>query len=238
MPDENNKSFSGIFSSLRKLIFVDPPEEEQPVSRQGLPASVSLDQKLDAPINIGKEPSKTTISAAPPAGGQRSSDDMVNKIYALLETINKPGIDFFEFWNAASAMGGTTPSNLQNAYTALNVLGLTKEKILSSGQAYKQELSQRLNEEINRKSAEKTGLETKLRNERVQLEQQKKDTEEKIQQLTASLTDINSRLVQLDSQYKPQLDAINTRIEAGGQALETVLNEMQAVLDTVTNSVN
>jgi len=237
MADDNKKGFSGIFSSLRKIIFVDEPTTENitpPASGPEQPAKPAINvapayTPPPVPAHMGIDLTKST---------NLSTKEMVDKIYSLLEAINKPGIDFFEYWNAASAMGGATPANLQNAFKALTVLGLTKEKILESGQAYKQELDTRLNDDIQKKLNERTTLENQLRNERMQLEQQKKDQEDKIKQMTAALDVTNKALLQIGDKYRTQLDAINLKIETGGSALQTVLAEMQAVLDTVKTSVN
>jgi hypothetical protein len=33
--------------------------------------------------------------------------------------MNKPGVDFFEVWNAAVEMGGANANNLKSAFTSL-----------------------------------------------------------------------------------------------------------------------
>jgi len=240
MAEENKKGFGGIFSTLRKIIFVDEPSTEsapQPNTPQAPPSNTPPASVV--PPAYTPPPATTHTSGIDLTKSTNlSTKEMVEKIYSLFESINKPGIDFFEYWNAASAMGGATPANLQNAFKALNVLGLTKEKILESGQAYRQELDLRLNEDIKKKLNDRTTLENQLRNERMQLEQQKKDQEDKIKQMTEALDATNKSLSQIGAKYQSQLDSINLKIETGGTALQTVLAEMQAVLDTVKTSVN
>ncbi|UZJ66222.1 hypothetical protein OKW96_09230 [Sphingobacterium sp. KU25419] len=51
------------------------------------------------------------------------------KVLGILERLNEQGLDFFEVWNAAAAMGKVDENTIKAAYTSLKYVDntLTKE---------------------------------------------------------------------------------------------------------------
>jgi hypothetical protein len=228
MPDEKKTGFSGIFSGLKKMVFTEDYLETGNTDKENKQTAAPASSKTSAPVAINAGIITTNIA----------SDDMVQKIYSLFETMNKPGIDFFELWNAAEAMGGVTVNNLQNAFTTLKVLGLDKDTVLNTGEAYCTELQNRLNADIQKKKDEKESIALALQNEKKQLERDKQDFENKIQLLSSQLTETNTKLNQLDSKYTPQIQSIETKIQSGVNALNVVVSEIKSVLITVKSNIN
>jgi archaellum component FlaC len=228
MPDEKKTGFSGIFSGLKKMVFTEDYLETGNTDTQNKQTAAPTASKTATPVSNNTGIITTNIA----------SDDMVQKIYSLFETMNKPGIDFFELWNAAEAMGGVTVNNLQNAFTTLKVLGLDKDTVLNTGEAYCTELQNRLNADIQKKKDEKESIALALQNEKKQLERDKQDFENKIQLLSSQLTETTTKLNQLDSKYTPQIQGIETKIQSGVNALNVVVSEIKSVLITVKSNIN
>lgn len=228
MPDEKKTGFSGIFSGLKKMVFTEDYLETGNTDKDNKQTAATNSSKTANPISNNTGIITTNIA----------SDDMVQKIYSLFETMNKPGIDFFELWNAAEAMGGVTVNNLQNAFTTLKVLGLDKDTVLNTGEAYCTELQNRLNTDIQKKKDEKESISLALQNEKKQLERDKQDFENKIQLLSSQLTETTTKLNQLDSKYTPQIQGIEAKIQSGVNALNVVVSEIKSVLITVKSNIN
>ena len=228
MADQSKKGFSGIFSGIKKMVFTeDYLEAEKPVEKKSgdKPAVAS------APINTALNNSGIITTNV-------ASEDMVQKIYSLLETMNKPGIDFFELWNAAEAMGGVNVNNLQNAFTTLKVLGLDKSTVLNTGEAYCSELQSKLNTDIQKKRDEREAMSTALQNEKQQLQRDKQDLENKIQLLSIQLSETTTKLNEVDAKYAPQIQSVETKIQSGVSALNVVVAEIKSVLETMKANVN
>jgi Skp family chaperone for outer membrane proteins len=229
MPEEKKTGFSGIFSGLKKMVFTEDyldagkPEEIKPVPAQ---QSFKNTPTSFTPNNSGI----ITTNVA--------SEDMVQKIYSLLESMNKPGIDFFELWNAAEAMGGVNVTNLQNAFTTLKVLGLDKNTVLNTGEAYCADLQSKLNTDIQKKRDEREAMTVTLQNEKQQLQREKQDLENKIQLLSTQLTEATTKLNHADSKYAPQIQSIEGKIQSGVNALNVVVAEIKGVLETVKANIN
>ncbi len=86
---ENQKG--GFFSGLKKMIF---KEEDVPLpSQQPEPTPV---KQAEAVVAAFKPVDSFDASAAP----VEAREDAAKKAYQLIESINQPGVDFFEVWNA------------------------------------------------------------------------------------------------------------------------------------------
>lgn len=227
MADENKKGFSGIFTGLKKMVFTeDYLENDKPAEiKNSNPPSIL------APVH-------TVLNNSGIITTNVASEDMVQKIYSLLETMNKAGIDFFELWNAAEAMGGANVTNLQNAFTTLKILGLDKSTVLNTGEAYCGELQSKLDIDIQKKRDEREAMNKALQNEKQQLQRDKQDLENKLQLLSSQLTQTTTKLNEVDAKYAPQIQSIEIKIQSGVSALNVVVAEIKSVLEILKTNVN
>ena len=227
MADEKKSNFSGIFSGLKKMVFTeDYLETAEPLELK------------DTIKNLNPVSTKSTSNTAGIITTNLAPDDMVEKIYALLETMNKPGVDFLELWNAAEAMGGVNVANLQNAFTTFKILGVDKSTVISTGEAYCSELQGKLNIDIQKKRDEREAMNVSLQNEKQQLQKEKQDLENKINSLSAELTETSKKLNELDAKHAPQIQNIEAKIQSGVSALNVVVAEIKGVLETIKANVN
>src|SRR5690606_34394652 len=83
--------------------------------------------------------------------------EMKLKVYAILEKLNEQGVDFFEVWNAAAAMGKVEEHTLKAAYTSLKFVdsSLSKEKLIATGTNYANKLKDTIAKESEQKKDEK-----------------------------------------------------------------------------------
>ncbi len=99
-----NIKFGNIFKRIGSLVFTE----------EYLQTQNPADNKPEV------KDVKTALNSQPPAAPQNTggnffnagtaNNDMIKKVYSLLGSINKPGIDFMELWDAVEAMGGTKSS--------------------------------------------------------------------------------------------------------------------------------
>jgi hypothetical protein len=220
-------TFGGIFSKLSKLVFVD---ELQPNSS---------DKKAivnDNPSTPLPKP-ETVVNSSNPVS---ASEEMIAKVHGLVESINKPGIDFFELWNAAEAMGGISSSSVTNAFVALKVASgdtLTKSVILSTGEYYCQALKDALASDIAQKTTMKQELLDNRSSNNKNLTQEIADLNQKISELQQNLQNKTKELQNLDANYEPKVKAIDDKINSGNAAVEKVISEMRNVINMAQQSI-
>lgn len=236
MQAENDKRFGGILGGLKRLIFNDvpenvtaPPEAENKVMQE----EKAPEKAAPAPIPV---PANDFI--ATDAGPSNIDEqELIRKIYQLFESINKPGVDFFELWNAAEKMGGPTPVNIQNAFTTLSVLGLSKDLALKTGREYLQEIDQKIKANVQSKQQEKDHLVLQLQQEKASLQSKESELEKQILNLQKALQDTKAQLNQVDSKYTKPIFVLDDKMRVGVSALSIVSKEINAVLNTVEHSV-
>lgn len=212
------KQRGSFFNGLKRMIFKEEGAavpEESPVS-QAAPKENMPVQTFDA-----------TISGA-------ENDDAAKRAYQLIESINQPGVDFFEVWNAVEENGGAQPGVLKQAFNTLKYADktLTREKFLSSGNYYKNELQKALDGDIRKKNEEKVAIENKIEATGRSLSNEISTLEQKIKDLQKTIADKQTELASLNTHWQPKLQEIEQKMQTGRHAIEGVLSKMQALLET------
>lgn len=218
---ENQKG--GFFSGLKKMIF---KEEDVPLTtQQPEPAPVKASEQIvtePRPVNA------FGTNAVP----LEAREDAAKKAFQLIESINQPGVDFFEVWNAVEESGGEQAASLKQAFNTLKFAdkSLTKEKLLSSGNYYKNELQKALDNDILKKNGEKTAITKKITESKASLTTEITSLEEQVKRLQKTIADKQAELSNLQTHWQPKLEEIEKKIQTGRHAIEGVIGKMQNLL--------
>jgi hypothetical protein len=214
---------NSLFGGLKKLLFKGEENDMQsPVDTvQPQPAEPTA----PAPRYVAPNP---TIAAQP-------DNALRERAYQMLESINQPGVDFMEVWNAAEDNGGATPASVKAAFNALKYAdrSLTKEKVLATGQHYCAELQRVFDADALRKAEEKARLEAERTGRRQSLTQDIAAEEAQIAALQKSLAQKREELHRIDADYDPRLHDIDQKIAAGRATIVSLTDEMNVVLRIV-----
>ena len=162
------------------------------------------------------------------------------RVYQLLENMNKPGVDFFEVWNAAVEMGGANISNIKSAYTSLKFAdkSLSKAKLLESGASYMSGLKSVIETESHKRLEEKSRLEKEKEQVKSGLVAEISSLEQQIASLQERLAAKKTERETIEEKYEPKITEIDAKITAGRQSVSIVMNEMQQVLDIINKELN
>ena len=201
----------GILRGLKKILFTNSGENEP------VPADIPA-----KPVTASPAEYATNIAIDATAGGVK---DMKLRIYQLLESINKPGCDFFEVWNASVEMGGADKT-------------LTKDKLLETGGFYIGSLTKVLDTETLKRQVEKDGLLARKEQEKTSLTTEISGLEKQIAELQTQLAQKKVQSEGINQKYEPQLAAIDTKITNGHQSVNSVINEMQQVVAIIQKEIN
>lgn len=224
----NNKEGikEGILKGLKKILFTSSETEEAAPT---------------APANI---PAPAITSAAKTEFVAETSGNNVKemklRIYQLLESINKPGCDFFEVWNASVEMGGANSTNIKAAYTSLKYADktLTKPKLLETGDFYISSLTKVLDAETIKRQQEKDKLLVQKEQEKTSLTTEINELEKQLVALQNKLAEKKTQSEGINQKYQPQIEAIDEKISNGHQSVNSVLNEMQQVVAIIQKEIN
>ena len=228
---ENNDGFGmDILKGLKRVLFTSSGEEKKVVS-----PTAEISNPRQSP-----EPAKLKLQATENFSEEAEINDVKLRVYQLLENMNKPGVDFFEVWNAAVEMGGPNSANIKSAFTSLKFAdkSLTKSKLQETASAYMTGLktvieteSQKRLEEKNRLDKEREQVKSSLVAEISALEQQITVLQERLAIKKTEQDTINDK-------YDPKISEIDKKINTGKQSVNSVLAEMQQVLDIINKDLN
>jgi hypothetical protein len=213
----------GILKGLKRILFTSSDTEDTS------PAATA------AATNSLNQPSPVTES---PAG--ENVKEMKLRIYQLLESLNKPGCDFFEVWNAAIEMGDANSNNIKAAFTSLRYVdkSLTKEKLLETSDFYISSLKKVLDTETAKRQEEKDKLIKQKEQEKVALTTEISNIEQQIVALQNKLADIKQQSEGINEKYKLPVEMIEEKIANGHQSVSSVISEMQQVVAIIQKEIN
>ncbi len=196
---------------------------------EGLPAE-------ETPVPQSAESQALPVQNAPVQtfNSDAAKDDAAKRAYQLIESINQPGVDFFEVWNAVEENGGAQPGVLKQTFNTLKYADktLTREKFLSSGSYYKNELQKALDTDIIKKKGEKAAIENKMEENGRALSNEISALEQKIKDLQKTIVDKQTELSNLNTHWQPKLQEIDQKMQTGRHAIEGVLSKIKALLET------
>lgn len=234
--------FEGIYRKIASPEWLaQHPEQEQPVQEQPVQPVKKTVKPVQKTVTVTLDDDNNTSEVTTATSSPQANDEMIQKIYSLLQKLNKEGIDFFEVWDATEQMdGGITPANIKNAFIALRAASggkLTKEYVLETAQWYKEQIQTVLDTDVKQKKTEKQQLSQKLSSEKAELQKEVDDYTKQIQSLTKQKEEAEQSLSEIDDKYKPQIQKIDQRITSGMSAVQSVASEIQSYVDTFTRVI-
>lgn len=239
---ESNQGFgNGILKGLKRVLFTSAPDE---TSNTTYPTDPSSQTPNKLPIINPKVTDTTMVNTqfpvAPLPEDGNEVKDMKLKVYQLLEQMNKPGVDFFEVWNAAVEMGGANANNLKSAFTSLRFAdkSLSKPRLIESGNGYVKDLQSVFETESKKRQQEKVSIAAEKEQVRTGLISEIESIQMQITDLQKKMDIQQQKLLSLDENYNPRLHAIEQKINNGSDAVQSVLAEMQQVLQIINKEIN
>lgn len=219
---------NALFSGLRKLIFKDEPAANNAAPVVPPPPTPEKAPRFPENATV-PSPAPSPLSWQPDSSGE-GDDTTRAKAYQLLESINQPGVDFLEVWNAASENGG--PAGLRSAFNTLKYADktLTREKVITTGRYYIDALQKALQADLERKAAQQRDLQEEKTRQRESLGKEAADMEKQISELQNRLIQKREALAEMDSRYEPRLRELQQKMDSGKRTIEGMLQQMQAIL--------
>jgi hypothetical protein len=238
---ESNQGFgNGILKGLKRVLFTTAPDENPNTTYPADPSSQTAHKPPLPSPKVADNPAAITPFPVAPSEMGSGAKDMKLKVYQLLEQINKPGVDFFEVWNAAVEMGGANANNLKSAFTSLRFAdkSLSKSRLIESGNGYVKDLQSVFETESKKRQQEKASIAAEKEQVRTGLTSEIEGIQMQITELQKKMDIQQQKLLSLDENYNPRLHAIEQKINNGRDAVQSVLAEMQQVLQIINKEIN
>ena len=228
MSESKENLSSGILNGLKKVLFHSDD------AREDLQAATPTTAE---PLDIPAQKISVTESNW---SEDDSFKDMKLRVYQLLENLNKPGVDFFEVWNAAVEMGGANSNNIKSAFTSLKYAdkSLSKARLLETGTSYVNGLTNVIETESKKRLEEKNRLNKEMEDSKASLDTEVSSIEKQIVSLQQRLSDKKSERENIHAKYEPKIAEIDLKINAGRRSVNSVMSEMQEVIEIIKKDLN
>jgi hypothetical protein len=228
MSEKNDRFGTDILKGLKRVLFTSSAEDDNTVPPA---AEIPVPRQNPEPV---RHQATDSFSSEP------DLKDVKLRVYQLLENMNKPGVDFFEVWNAAVEMGGATSANIKSAFTSLRFAdkSLTKAKLQETAAAYMSGLKTVIETESQKRLEEKSRLDKEREQVKSSLVAEITAIEQQLAVLQERLAAKKSERDTIQDKYDPKIAEIDKKINTGKQSVNSVLTEMQHVLDIINKELN
>lgn len=179
-------------------------------------------------------------SSMPPASGvipeQSLVEDFVQRLQNLINQNNQPGFDFLEFTESLfEEKQNPSPEIYKTVFRIAQKMdkSLTPARLLDSARFYKDVVQRAADTEISKGEAKKQGLQGEKDTEKNTLDNNLRETRNKIQQLNRQIQElqnqdvtISNQLFAIDQKYSNQFIDIERKISAIRDAKEQVVTSI------------
>jgi hypothetical protein len=168
------------------------------------------------------------------------SQEHLEKAIELYEngfnSLNQDGFDFFEFFQSVSQGGMTNPQVYAMAYAMGTAMDKTisKEKLMSQADFYVAEISKVYDENVSKGNSKKEGLLKQKESENQTLANELNMFQQQLEALQIQIADRQNKLHAIDGKYQPQLEEVNSKLNANVIAK----NKIVEAIETVKSGIN
>ncbi len=223
--------------SLKHLFIKDDSEEDQPEEKVSFPvvepgASHGFNQPTTTPL------------------ANTSSNPYLNEIIEVyekgLESINMPGYDFYDFYQAVKAAGAQNEAIYKMAFQMGKTMdsSITSHKLSSDAEYYISKIndvyktySEKGSQKLNGLEAELTAEKEKLTGEVNGIEADINKMRQQIMAMEQKLSETRNDLAKVTNKYKPQQDVIKLKLQANDQAMQVSIQKLNSIKEAITKYI-
>ena len=158
---------------------------------------------------------------------------------AGFDSLNKPGYDFFEFYQAVSQAGIDNPQIYVMAFTMAVGMEktITKTKLLQDSDYYLTEINKVYNDYIAKGNNKKQELVSQKENENQNLINELNLLKEQLETITVQIKDRENKLQAIGSKYEPKIVEIDSKLNANTLAKNKVVTSIEQVKQGIINNL-
>jgi hypothetical protein len=178
------------------------------------------------------EPTPTPTVFAPQSGVSQEHLEKTIELYEKgFDSLNQAGFDFYEFFQSVSQGGMTNPQVYAMAYAMGTAMEKTisKEKLISQADFYIAEISKVYDENVSKGNSKKEGLMKQKESENQTLANELSMFQQQLEALQIQIADRQNKLHAIDGKYQPQLEEVNSKLNANVIAKNKIVEAIQTV---------
>ena len=155
------------------------------------------------------------------------------------DSLNQPGYDFYEFYQAITQGGVDNAQIYPMAFTMASAMdkSVTKDKLIQTADFYLNEINKVYSDYVAKGNSKKQDLTTQKNNENQALANELNMMEQQMEALRTQIFDRQNKLNAIDSKYGPMINEIDSKILANETAKSQITNSIQQVKNGIINNI-
>jgi hypothetical protein len=155
------------------------------------------------------------------------------------DSLNQPGYDFYEYYQAVSQAGIDNPQVYSMAFIMAVSMEktITKDKLIQQSEFYINEITKVFNDYVNKGNDKKTQLLSQKTSESQSLSGELSMMEQQLEALKVQIKDRENKLNAIDGKYSPMISEIDSKLSANDSAKNQVVGLIQQVRNGIINNL-
>ena len=155
------------------------------------------------------------------------------------DSLNQPGYDFYEFYQAVIGAGIENPQ----IYTMAFAMGtgmdksITKSKLISQSDFYLTEINKVYNDFVTKGNAKRQEVIDQKNHENQSLMGELDLMKQQLEQLETQIADRQNKLSVIDSKYGPIISEVENKLTANNMAKDKIVNSIELVKQGINNNL-
>lgn len=155
------------------------------------------------------------------------------------DSLNQPGYDFYEFYQAVMQAGPTNPQIYAMAFTMATAMDKTisKDRLVQQSDYYLTEIGKVYNDYVAKGTAKREDLLAQKKHENESLVGELSLLRQQLEAITTQIADRENKLSVIDVKYAPMVGDVESKISANEIAKNKVVQSIEQVKQGIINNL-
>jgi hypothetical protein len=186
---------------------------------------------------------KTETPTPPPTMPTQVTNEHLEKAFELyqkgFDSLNQPGYDFYEFYQAVMQAGPTNPQIYAMALTMASAMdkSITKDKLVQQSEYYLAEIN-KVYQDYNAKGlSKKQDLTAQKQHENESLVGELSLLRQQLEAIQTQIADRENKLSVIDVKYAPMMVEVDSKLSANDMAKNKIVQSIEQVKNGIINNL-
>lgn len=173
----------------------------------------------------------------------QASNEHLEKAFDLyqkgFDSLNQPGYDFYEFYQAVMQAGPTNPQIYAMALTMASAMdkSVTKDKLIQQSEFYLGEINKVYQDYNSKGLVKKQELTTQKQHENESLVSELSLLRQQLEAIQTQITDRENKLSVIDVKYAPMMGEVDSKLSANDIAKNKIVQSIEQVKNGIINNL-
>ena len=186
---------------------------------------------------------KTETPTPAPSMPTQVTNEHLEKAFELyqkgFDSLNQPGYDFYEFYQAVMQAGPTNPQIYAMALTMASAMdkSITKDKLVQQSEYYLAEINKVYQDYNSKGLSKKQDLTAQKQHENESLVGELSLLRQQLEAIQTQIADRENKLSVIDVKYAPMMVEVDSKLSANDMAKNKIVQSIEQVKNGIINNL-